>query len=389
MTNPFSTALLWLVLCAVPCALALLAIWLAPPKRASASVVWGTALLGVGAGVLVAFAQRFVAELTGLEPAVATFGAPSGLLFVLAFSAPLAEGSKVAAAWPAFRSSYFDEEFDGILYAIASAAGFATGYSAAVLFGSPLTIDSVLRVELLLIAQPLMSPIWGHALGKVRRTRTPTTRFVVAWVLATLVHGLLLHLTQSTSLLAVVAAFPVLGGLTFSTWWAARDLLSRFGRTARISMRSVLPSLPPPTFRAVRHALRREDRPIRWHWIAVGTFTTTGVALAMVVLSVWTGHQVGLDFSAIEHDDTTARAITPLVFMTLAVLAAFPVSGFLVTKACGSESVIESAMAAVIAILAVLVMLGMAAPVALVFALAFAPIAFALACTGAWFGLGK
>jgi len=40
------------------------------------------------------------------------------------------------------------------------------------------------------------------------------------------------------------------------------------------------------------------------------------------------------------------------------------------------------------AIVGTLVMLGLAAPVALVFALAFAPIAFGLACAGAWVGIG-
>ena len=34
------------------------------------------------------------------------------------------------------------------------------------------------------------------------------------------------------------------------------------------------------------------------------------------------------------------------------------------------------------------IMLGLAAPVAVVFALAFAPIAFGLACAGAWVGIG-
>jgi len=389
MTAWLPAASLWLVLCATPSVLWLLFIWRVPPQRASAVAVWGTGLLGIFTGVAAAFVQGFVAEVTGLDQAVTTFGAPGGLLFVLAFSAPLAEGAKVAAAWPAFRSSHFDEEFDGILYATAAATGFAAGHSAVTLVAAPLTIDAILRVELLLIAHPLMSPIWGHALGKVRRSRTPTARFIVSWVLATLVHGLLLHLTRATSLLALVAAFPVLGGLAFATWWGARDLLARFGRTARISARTVLPSLPPPSLSAVRHALRRTEGPILVHWIVIGALTTTGVMLAMVALAVWTGHQVGLDFSAIEREDSTARAIVPLVLITVSILAAFPVSGYLVTKASGSDGVLEPALSAALAIVAVLVMLGLAAPVALVFALAFAPVAFVLACTGAWFGLGK
>ena len=383
------SALLWLVLCAIPCTLTLYFVRRIPPKATPIGTLAGTAVLGAAAGVTSALVQTFVARLTGLEQAAATFGAPSGLLFVLAFSAPLAEGSKVAAAWPAFRSRHFNEEFDGVLVAIAAATGFAAGHSAVSLVREPLSTSNTVRIVLFLIAHPLMSWIWGHALGKVRRTRTPTTQFIVSYVLATLVHGLLLHLTQATSAIALVAAFPVLAGLAFSTWWGARDLLARNGRTSRTSSRSLFPSLPSPNFRAVRHALRGAGVPIHFRWIAIGTATTAGVMLATVSLAVLTGHQVGLDFSAIEHEDTAGNAIAPLVLLTLAVLSAFPFSGYLITKACGAESILEAAIAAVFAIVGTLVLLGMAAPVALVFALAFAPVAFALACVGAWFGLGK
>ena len=44
------------------------------------------------------------------------------------------------------------------------------------------------------------------------------------------------------------------------------------------------------------------------------------------------------------------------------------------------------ALATALAIVTTLVLLGFAAPVALVFAVAFSPIAFALACAGAWAG---
>jgi hypothetical protein len=42
--------------------------------------------------------------------------------------------------------------------------------------------------------------------------------------------------------------------------------------------------------------------------------------------------------------------------------------------------------ATALAIVAVLILLGFAAPIALVFALAFSPIAWGLACAGAWIG---
>jgi hypothetical protein len=50
---------------------------------------------------------------------------------------------------------------------------------------------------------------------------------------------------------------------------------------------------------------------------------------------------------------------------------------------------IEPAIAAGLAIMGTLVLLGLAAPISVVFALAFAPIAFGLACAGAWVGMTR
>ena len=76
-----------------------------------------------------------------------------------------------------------------------------------------------------------------------------------------------------------------------------------------------------------------------------------------------------------------------LVLLGVGLLGGFPVAGFLVARASRSASVMEPALAAGIAIVAFAGLLGAAAPVALVFAIAGAPIAFALACVGAWLGL--
>ncbi|PIE06025.1 MAG: PrsW family intramembrane metalloprotease [Sorangium cellulosum] len=382
-------ALVWLALCVIPSALWLKFIWQVPPQRDPLSAVLGTSVFAIALGIGAAFVHDFILSLTGLQSDVENFGSSVGLAFVLVFSAPLAEGAKVAAAWPAFRSSHFNEEFDGILYSTAAATGFAVGQSGAVLLTNPITGHDVVRVALMVLAHPLMSPIWGYALGKVRRSRTPSGRFVISWLAVTVVHGLMLHLTQATSLLALIAAFSLLLALAFLTWWAARDLLARFGRSVRMPAHTMLPLLPTPSLSALKHAFLRAEKPILFHWIALGALTTTGVMLAMFALAVWTGHQIGLDFSAIEREDTSATTVVPLVLLTSSILAAFPISGYLITKASASDSVLEPALAAALAIVAVLIMFGLAAPVALVFALAFAPIAFGLACAGAWFGLGK
>jgi hypothetical protein len=51
--------------------------------------------------------------------------------------------------------------------------------------------------------------------------------------------------------------------------------------------------------------------------------------------------------------------------------------------------VLEPALASSIAILLILVLMGLAAPIAVVFGLAVAPPAFALACAGAFLGLSR
>jgi hypothetical protein len=72
-----------------------------------------------------------------------------------------------------------------------------------------------------------------------------------------------------------------------------------------------------------------------------------------------------------------------------AAFAAFPASGFLVAKASAARGVLEPALGASLAILGIVVLLGLAAPVAVVFGLALAPVASALACAGAWAGLAR
>jgi hypothetical protein len=46
-------------------------------------------------------------------------------------------------------------------------------------------------------------------------------------------------------------------------------------------------------------------------------------------------------------------------------------------------------MASALAIVLVMVLMGLVAPTSVVFAIAFAPIAFALSCAGAWVGIGS
>jgi hypothetical protein len=65
------------------------------------------------------------------------------------------------------------------------------------------------------------------------------------------------------------------------------------------------------------------------------------------------------------------------------------VSGYLVARASGTHSVLEPAFASGLAIAGAVFALSVTAPSAVIFSLAVAPIAFGLACGGAWFGIGQ
>jgi len=71
------------------------------------------------------------------------------------------------------------------------------------------------------------------------------------------------------------------------------------------------------------------------------------------------------------------------------VLLAFPLAGYLVARASSAHSVLEPALAAGAALAALVAMLFLTAPLGVLFALAVAPLAFGLACGGAWIGLER
>jgi hypothetical protein len=101
------------------------------------------------------------------------------------------------------------------------------------------------------------------------------------------------------------------------------------------------------------------------------------------------GHRIGVDFAAVDRGDTSTASVAPLVLIAAGAIAAFPIAGYLVARASATGSVLEPALSAALAILGSLVLLGLAAPIAVVFAIAFAPIAFGLACAGAWAGITR
>jgi hypothetical protein len=143
----------------------------------------------------------------------------------------------------------------------------------------------------------------------------------------------------------------------------------------------------PPSLRAMRRALQRTDRPLKLRWIAFGALVNVGTILLTVTIAVLLAHRVGIDLGM--ADETDMRSNGPLVLLGTALLVAFPISGYLVARASGTHSLLEPAFASGVAIGGAVFVLSVTAPSAVIFSLAVAPIAFGLACGGAWFGLDQ
>lgn len=344
------------------------------------------ALGGLGKGVTW-YAELRASAWTGLDTTSRMAGAGS-LLFLFGFAAPVGEASKVAAMWPAFRSKHFDEPLDGLVYASAAALGFACIENAITLRNNPLGWIWVARTAVALPAHVFFACMWGYALGRVKTIKRPGPLFPVAWLLATAAHGLYVHLVYGRGPGALVGTLPLLLAMAGATFFAMRDLRARGERSSRSSMLlervSALYVSGPPSLQTVRDALRREGQPITLRWVVFGALVTVGAMTAGFVLSVAFGHWAHVDFSLVDEHDVTTTA--PVALLGSGLLAAFPFSGYLIAKASNLPTLLEPALASGLAILFMLVLLGLAAPVALVFALAFSPIAWGLACAGAWVG---
>jgi hypothetical protein len=140
----------------------------------------------------------------------------------------------------------------------------------------------------------------------------------------------------------------------------------------------------PPSLRSVQEAMRKEGQPLTLRWVAFGTLVTLGTMFTGLALSVVFGHYADVDFSRVDESDVTTTG--PVALLGSGLLAAFPLSGYLIAKASSLHTLLEPALATALALILTMVALGAAAPVALVFALAFSPIALGLAVAGAWVG---
>jgi protease prsW family protein len=343
--------------------------------------------------------EAWLAVWAGLDERARATTDVQALVYAFFVAAPLEQGLKVAAVGPVWRTHYFEGKIDGVVFAAASALGFITAHNVA-LFAAQ-GVDGLLLCRALLAvpAHVFFAATWGYALGREALATSQRggskqvlggRTFKLTWLVAMLFNSVHDHLVFGRGPRALLATLPILFCMIVIGAMAARELLKppEGARVAR--RRRFLPAIAPPSMRAVREALSRSERPVMLTWIVVGALVTTGVMTVALAIAVALGRRFGIDFTAVDRGESAGMAsLLPLVLLAGAALLAFPFAGYLIARASSTRSVLEPAIAAGLAIAGSLVLLGLAAPVAVVFATAFAPVAFVLACMGAWIGIAR
>jgi len=176
----------------------------------------------------------------------------------------------------------------------------------------------------------------------------------------------------------LAATLPMLAFMLLGAWAVARELDPEPARRVREE---------PPILREVRDALRPAERPVMLRWVAAGGFVTLGLVITLAGLSVFIGRRMGIDFKL--ADEADVRSAGPLALLGTGVLTAFPLAGYLIARASSAHTVLEPALSTLAALVALVVLLSLTAPIAVLFALALTPIALGLACGGAWLGLDR
>jgi hypothetical protein len=351
--------------------------WWAVRRRSQLGRVWPVALVMLGALASVACWQVENAffVMSGLDEAALGASKLAALLATLLFVAPLEEAAELSVLWTARRWVRLRQPRDGLFGAIGVAAGFASAQAVLQLLHPSFDLAWA-RSLLGSFGQLFFAAIWGTVLGTGSRLHL----LGVVWFLSMAMHGVFDHIVFGRGQGAFALLVPLLVAMAVVGALAVRDLRRGEAVVAPVDRR-----LKAPTLRELSRAILRRERPLLVRWIVAGAFVTTGMVLTSLALAIVVGNRMGIDFAAANEDDV--RSNGPLMLLAVAIISGFPFAGYLIARASNTTSVLESAMGSLLAIVAVVALLSLTAPVAVVFALAVAPVALALACLGAWFGV--
>jgi RsiW-degrading membrane proteinase PrsW (M82 family) len=380
----------WLLPAILPAVLFAVLVHRTDTRREPPWLVVLTFVLGSVAALVSLVVVGRAAGLTGLDVRVSAAGESGALVFLFFVVAPAQEAGKVAAAWPAFMSKHFDEPYDGVVYAASSALGFAAVENGFILHAHPTGGIWLARALLSLPAHVFFACFWGYALGRAKQSKARIPVFPAAFLASIVAHGLYAHFVYGRGPGALLAVTPLLAVMGVVAWLLARDLRLRGDRPSRmpsdaggrLSRLSIVAQ--PPSLSAVRSALTRADQPVKVRWVFLGSLVIIGAMIVGLGAGVLMTRLLKVDLSTVDEHDVGAAA--PVLLLGIGLLASFPTSGWLIARAAGVRTLLEPALACVLALVITLTGLGFAAPFTVVFALALSPIAWVLACFGAWIG---
>lgn len=348
-------------------------------RRASRRLTGLAVALGAAVALVAMLIERAMLAFTELSFDVRAAGAGSALLASFLLAAPLEEAAKTLVVWPLYRMRRIDGPELGLCYAVATAGGFAAAAGTFKLLSLPLDGLLGLRVLCQIPAHLFFTGVWGYTLG-ARRGQSRNW-FAAIWLLAVAMQGLYGHIVWGRGPGFLIAVLPLLGFIALG----AVSVLREVDPVPHTQGKLHLPE--PPRLSLVTEALNPRDQPLLLRWVLLGAFVNVGLMFALLVGAVALGHRLGVDFSAADESDMTSAV--PLALLGAALLASFPIAGFLVARASSASGVLEPALSAALALAAIVAILALVAPLGVLFALAVAPLAFGLACGGAWIGLER
>lgn len=298
------------------------------------------------------------------------------LAFALLVQGPVIEGAKALLVWPVYRAGLVTSGVFGSLLGALVGFGFFAGECLRFAFlDEPGPPPFELRLFLSLPLEVAAPAAYCHTLGVRGRDRY----FGLAWVLCAVIHALTHHFLFVRGGAYWALAIPP---SALSAWLSYWLLFRQTPGTRRTNAFLELEGL------SLREVFRPARRPLKLIWIAFGAFVTLGVTLVLLAFAVYVGHRFDIDFTLAE-EGSGYSGLLPVVLLGSAMLAAFPLSAYLVARASGASSVLEPAWSTAMAIALVLGLFSVSEPTAVVVALGVAPVGFALACLGAWFGLDR
>lgn len=296
----------------------------------------------------------------------------------------LEQSALVVVVWPVYRARRLERLGTAISAGVMAAAGFGVVHAVATLVTatSAWALTSALTAWL---TRVFATAIWASCLATTHSRYRHW--FPLAWLLAVILDGLLRHLQEGRGPGWQFSTVPVLLILLTLTVSVRRRLLGEresviFTRPSRLGM-----LVDSHGLGSVRAAWHHAHRPALLHWIVGGAFVSFGANIVGVALGVSVARLLGIDLSRVNETDVAAAA--PLTIIGLGVMLSYPIAGYLTAKASGADSVFEPGVAALVSICALTILLSLSAPVTIVLGLALAPIAFGLACLGAWLGLAR